>query len=448
MPGATSYPTGSVWALRRVQDNPIAFLERLATTGDIVSFTIAGRAAVLLNRPDYVEDVLVTSHAKFEKPPALHRSGTLLGTGLLTAEGSLHQERRRVAQPAFSPQRLAGYGDVAASAARRTSNAWREGDTIDIAGAMQTLTIEIVGRLLFGRDLSVHATDVSRAMAAVAQSLDPLLALLAPRPRRKAATRFLRTFLDRLIDDRAASSQDPADDIVTLLRRAEGSEARPPSQQLRDDVTTLFVAGHDTIANALIWTWHLLARSPEVEEKLHEELREVVRGEAARYEDIEQLVYTRAVLTESLRLYPPAWILTRRAIEDHQIGATTIRAGTIVVVSQYLIHRDARFFPDPLEFRPERWIGDPGARPKLAYFPFGAGPRSCIGQGLAMVEGPLILATLGARWRCEPLGPIDPDPRATLRPRGAVPMRLANPTARRARPVLPGAAYSKATRFG
>jgi cytochrome P450 len=440
MPGA-AYPTESVWTLRRVQDDPIVFLEQLARAGDVVDFVVAGRAAFLLNHPDHVEDVLVTNHVKFKKPPALRRSGELLGTGLLTAEGSLHQERRRVAQPAFSPQRLAGYGDVVTAAARRMSHAWQDGATIDIASSMQALTMEIIGRLLFGRDLTAHAAEVSRAMSAIAQSLDPLLAFLAPRLRRKAATAFLRTFVDRLIDEYSEygepgehgehdASRETSDGMVTLLRRAEESQGQSPSQQLRDDVTTLFVAGHDTIANALVWTWHLLGRTPEVAEKLREELSVVLGGSEPRFEHLEQLAYTRAVLSEALRLYPPAWILTRQAVEEHTIGRTRIPAGAIVVVSQYLIHRDARFFPDPLAFRPERWIADRGAeRPRLSYFPFGAGPRSCIGQGLAMMEGPLILATLAAKWRCQPLGPIDADPRATLRPRGAVPVRVESATA-------------------
>jgi cytochrome P450 len=194
---------------------------------------------------------------------------------------------------------------------------------------------------------------------------------------------------------------------------------------LRDDVATLFVAGHDTIANALIWTWHLLGQSPHVEARLADQLRGVLGGRAATFDDLERLPYARAVLFEALRLYPPAWILTRQARTAYQTGGITLPSGTVVVVSQYLLHRDRRFFPEPLEFRPERWLEDGQAsRPKLAYFPFGAGPRSCIGQGLAMVEGPIVLATLAARWRCRPLEPVDAEPRATLRPRGPVPVRI------------------------
>jgi cytochrome P450 len=354
----------------------------------------------------------------------MRRSGALLGRGLLTAEGAWHQQRRKVAQPVFSPQRLEGYAAVVTAAARRLTDRWRDGTTLDIATSMQGLTMEIIGRLLFGVDISAHAADVSRAMTAAAASLDPLLALLAPARRLAPASRYLRALVDRLIDDRCASSE-AGDDILTLLRRAEGSEGAPPGAQLRDDVATLFVAGHDTIANALVWTWHLVGRTPGAEARLHDELRDVIGERAAGFDDLERLTYTRAVLSEALRLYPPAWVLTRQARADHRLGGVTIAEGTVIVVSQYLLHRDRRFFADPLEFRPERWLADSQAsRPRLAYFPFGAGPRSCIGQGLAMVEGPLILATLAARWRCRPLGPIDADPRATLRPRGPVPARV------------------------
>jgi cytochrome P450 len=417
------YPSASVWTLRRARDNPIAFLEQLASHGDLVTFSIAGHAACLLNHPDYVEDVLVTSHAAFTKPPGMRRSGALLGRGLLTAEGELHQQRRKVALPVFSPQRLEGYAAVISAAAARAADEWQDGATIDMAAAMQGLTMEIIGRLLFGADISAHAAEVRRAMTSAAASLDPLLALLAPARRLSSASRYLRSLVDRLIDERCTGPG--GGDMLTMLRRAEGSEHESPGAQLRDDVATLFVAGHDTIANALVWTWHLLGQTPAAEARLQDELRDAIGWRPAEFGDLDRLAWTRAILAEALRMYPPAWVLTRQARVDHQVGGVTIPAGTVVLVSQYLLHRDRRFFPDPLEFRPERWLdGSQAGRPKLAYFPFGAGPRSCIGQGLALVEGPLVLATLAARWRCRPLVPVDADPRATLRPRGPVPMRI------------------------
>ena len=197
------------------------------------------------------------------------------------------------------------------------------------------------------------------------------------------------------------------------------------TDELRDDLLTLFVAGHDTIANGLTWTWQLLARHPAAEARLREELHRTLGGEPPTFKHLKDLTYTGFVLAESLRLYPPSWVLTRCALADHDIGGTMIPAGAIIVVSQYLLHRDPRFFSDPLTFDPCRWdTARQQTRPRLAYFPFGAGPRSCIGQGLATMEGILLLAAIAARWQCSAVTPIDCDPRATLRPKAPVLMRL------------------------
>jgi cytochrome P450 len=416
MKPASAYPKQSVWTLRHASQNPVSFVEQLAALGDVVPFSLAGHQAFLLNHPDHVENVLVLNAARYAKPRAFERAGALLGRGLLTSDGELHRERRRIAQPAFSPNRLEIYSAVATAAASRVAGSWRDGETIDLAAAMQGLTLDVMGRLLFSADLSAEKQDIGRAMAAAAASLDPLLSLVAPRRELRRAGAYLRSLVGRFIDDRAASDEN-RDDMLSLLLRTDHHE----SAQLRDDLVTLLVAGHDTIANALIWTWHLLAQHPKVEARLHEELQDVLDGRAPAFGDLQRLTYTNAVLTESLRLYPPAWVLTRRALLDEEIGGVLIPAGAIVVMSQYVTHRDARFFRDPLTFLPERWMGSARpASPRLAYFPFGAGPRSCIGQGLASLEGPLVLATIASRWRCRPLGEMDVDPRATLRPRGPV----------------------------
>jgi cytochrome P450 len=422
-PAATTYPSKSIWSVRRARQNPISFLHSLAKRGDIVPFSLAGHPAFLLNHPDHVEDVLVVNHARFEKSLALRRSATLLGTGLLTAEGTLHQERRRLLQPAFSHQRLERYSQTIVECTRRLHERWRDGDVVDMAAEMHGLTAAIIGKILFGADLTPHTAEIERALTAAAASIDPLLSLLAPSRRLRPASRYLRGVVDDLIDHHEPGSED---DVLTLLRRAEGSDGEV-SDQLRDDVLTLFVAGHDTIANALIWTWHLLAEHREVEVRLHEELHRVLDGHPPVFEHVEELVYTGRVLAESLRLYPPSWVITRRALCDHLIGGTPIRSGAIVVVSQYLLHHDARFFADPLAFDPDRWVADSDngdRRPRHAYLPFGAGPRSCIGQGLGTMEGVLLLAGIAQRWQPTPLKPIECDPRATLRPRGPVPTAI------------------------
>ncbi len=402
----------------------MAFLQSIAVEGDLVPFSLGGHRAFLLNHPDYVEDVLVLNHSKFTKPPAFQRSSALLGTGLLTAEGELHRRRRRLAQPAFGSDRMEAYAATITRSAARVHERWTDGQTVDMTADMQALTLSIIGQILFGTNLEPQAAEVRRALAVASASIDLLFSLLAPARRLRPARNSLRALLDRLVAERLASADD-GDDVLTLLQRAEGTAGQAVSDQLRDDLLTLFVAGHDTIANGLTWTWQLLARHPTAEACLREELIRVLRGEPPTFKHLGELTYTGYVLAESLRLYPPSWVLTRCALADHEIGGTTIPAGAIVVVSQYLLHRDPRFFSAPLTFDPSRWeAARQQTRPRLAYFPFGAGPRSCIGQGLATMEGILLLAALAARWRCSAAAPVECDPRATLRPKVPVLMRL------------------------
>ena len=420
----SAYPPKSIWSIRRSPQDPIAFLQGVAAEGDLVPFSLGGHRAFLLNHPDYVEDVLVLNHSKFSKPPALQRSRTLLGTGLLTAEGALHRRRRRLAQPAFSPDRMEAYAATIARSASRAHEQWQDGQIVDMAAEMHALTLAVIGQILFGADLAPEAAEVRRALTAASASIDPLFSLLAPARRLRPARDTLRALLDRLIAQRLASADD-GDDVLTLLRRADGSGGQAVSDELRDDLLTLFVAGHDTIANGLTWTWQMLARHPVAEARLRDELGRTLDGQPPTFKHLKDLTYTGFVLAESLRLYPPSWVLTRRALADHDIGGTTIPAGAIIVVSQYLLHRDQRFFSDPLTFDPCRWdTARQQTRPRLAYFPFGAGPRSCIGQGLATMEGILLLAAVARWWQCSAVTPIGCDPRATLRPKAPVLMRL------------------------
>jgi cytochrome P450 len=420
----SAYPPKSIWSIRRAPRDPIAFLEGVAAQGDLVPFSLGGHRAFLLNHPDYVEDVLVLNHSKFTKPPALQRSRALLGTGLLTADGELHRRRRRLAQPAFGADRMEAYAATIARSAGRIQERWRDGQVVDVAADMHALTLEVIGQILFGADLASQAGEVRRALTVASASIDPLFSLLAPTRRLRPARDTLRALLDRLIAQRLASADD-GDDVLTLLKRADGSGSQAVTDELRDDLLTLFVAGHDTIANGLTWTWQLLARHPVAEARLREELHRTLGGEPPAFKHLKDLTYAGFVLAESLRLYPPSWVLTRCALADHDIGGTMIPAGAIVVISQYLLHRDPRFFSDPLTFDPCRWdTGRQQMRPRLAYCPFGAGPRSCIGQGLATMEGILLLAAIAARWRGSAVTPIDCDPRATLRPRTPVLMRL------------------------
>jgi cytochrome P450 len=322
---------------------------------------------------------------------------------------------------------MAGYGDVVAAHAGRRAAAWRDGDVVDAVDEMASLTLAIAGEALFSADLAPMAAEVRGLLATAIGALDPLVALVAPQRHLRPARARLDAIVGAMIARRLADS-DPPDDLLGLLLAADGPEATP--EQLHDDAITLLLASHDTIANALAWTWDWLAREPAMADAVRAEAATVLGdGAAARpatAADLPRLPYTRAVLAESLRLRPPAWILARRALEDHHGPGGRIAAGTLVVMSPYLVHRDARFFPEPLRFDPGRWLAAPATpRPKLAYFPFGAGRRSCIGEGFAWLEGVLLLATLARRWRLEAIGgPSALDARITLRPRGPMALRV------------------------
>ena len=417
-----TYPSCSLWALRRRETDPLAFLQQLAQSpDDIVTFQLGTRLAFLLNHPTTIEDVLLTRPDRFVKGHGFDRAKRLLGDGLLTADGPLHVARRRVVQPAFYRQRIEAYAPLVVGHAARWRERWRDGITIDIAREMRGLTLSITGETLFGTDLADVATDVETAVASAIPSVDGLVSIMASHRRVRTARRRLDTIVDDVVERRRRAGS-AHDDLLSLLLEARGADDEASARQLRDDAITFMLAGHDTIAHALTWTWTLLAANPDVEARLHAEVAGVMGTRLASAQDVPRLPYTRSVLAEALRLFPPAWVIVRRAAEPHQCGGRQIPRGSLVVASPFVTHRDARFFPDPLTFSPERWLL-PDQRPRLAYFPFGAGPRSCIGEGFAWMEGILVLATLAGRWQLRSEGgAVEPSPRITLRPRGPVPM--------------------------
>jgi cytochrome P450 len=326
---------------------------------------------------------------------------------------------------------------MAALASERAER-WRGAERIDIAAEMNRLTLAIVARTLFGADVGDRSDEVREALTTVIEMFDLQASPLAewldrlplPRVRRfRRAQARLDAVIYRLIAERRRMPAADRGDLLSLLlaaRDQEGDGQGMTDQQLRDEAITVFLAGHETTANALAWTWWLLACHPEVERRWHLELNSVLEGRVPAAGDVAGLTYTRMVLAESMRLYPPAWIVGRRAVEDVEIGGYVIPRGTIVLVSQWVTHRDARFFPEPDVFAPERW--EPGhvpARPRYAYFPFGGGSRVCIGEGFAWMEGILALATIGQRWTLGRLetGPAPMLAKITLRPKGPLWMR-------------------------
>lgn len=417
--------------------DPTAHLSRMAARwGDVSLFHVGPRRMYLLAHPDLVREVLVTQNRNFIKSLALQRARVLLGHGLLTSEGEHHLRQRRLAQPAFHRERIAGYGETMVALTERTSAAWRDGEIIDASREMNRLTLAIAGKTLFGADVEGEADEIGRALTdalglftRLTNPLGPLLDRL-PVPgtlRMRRARARLDATIYAIIAARRASGEDTGDLLSMLLaaRDEEGDGGGMSDEQLRDEVLTLFLAGHETTANALAWTWHLLSRHPEAEARLHAEA-DALGGPPAPA-DLARLPWTRAVLAESMRLFPPAWAVGREPLEDFEAGGYRVRAGSVVLLSPWVVHRDARFFPEPLRFLPERWTPEmEAALPRMAYFPFGGGPRKCIGEAFAWMEGTLVLAALARRWRLRATSGAEPGTEAliTLRPRGGVPMRL------------------------
>lgn len=419
------------------QRDPLSFLTKVAREyGDVAHFQIGRQHVFLLNHPDYIKDVLVTHQTNFLKARA-PSTRYLLGEGLLTSEGDLHRRQRRLSQPAFHRARIAAYGEVIVEHGARLRELWQDHQTLDISNEMMRLTLGIVGKVLFDADVGPAAEEIGSALAQIrelfqmpllrhSKLLEKLRFVPAARRFQKARAR-LDVIIYRIIQDRRQGGVDHGDLISMLLLAQEEDGSRMSDEQARDEAMTLLLAGHDTTSNALTWTWYLLSQHPEVEAKLHAELDRELAGRAPSFEDFARLTYTEMVFAEVLRLYPPAWRIGRRVIADYIIGRYIIPSGSLVLLSQYVTHRDPRFFPDPSRFDPERWTAERrDALPQCAYFPFGGGSRRCIGEGFARAVGVLLLATLASAWRMRVVAGYNAEmqPLLTLRPRHGMPMTL------------------------
>ncbi len=436
-PGPRGILGSTLWAMQR---DPLGFLMRVAHEyGDIAHFKIVRHDYYLLNEPELIKQLLVVRNASFMKGRGLQRAKTFLGEGLLTSEGEFHRRQRRLAQGAFHRDRILGYGRTMVSYGARMSDRWQEGKTIDARSEMARLTLAIAAKTLFDADVEGEADEIGRALGELLGRFN--IAFLAfdvmtrlPLPGtirfRKARARLDETVY-RIIEERRRSGVDRGDllSMLLLAQDEEGGSGSMTDEQVRDEAMTLLLAGHETTANALTWTWYLLSQHPEVEERLHEELESVLGDRLPTPEDTPRLRYTEMVFAESMRLYPPAWIIGRMALQEEEIGGFVIPRGGLVLASPYLMHHDRRYFPDPEVFDPSRFSPEARAAcPKFAYFPFGGGARGCIGEGFAWMEGVLLIATLAQRWRMRSLAtkPIPLQPVITLRPRQAVPMRLSS----------------------
>ena len=432
-PGPKGYPLfGNVFEPR---GDAVGYFTRCVREfGDIVFLRFLGVPMCFVNRPDFIESVLVTQSANFEKSKDYRALRRVLGNGLLTSEGEFWRRQRKLVQPAFHQQRIAGYAEVMVEFTRRTMAGWADGQELDVHEAMMRLTLDIVAKTLFDTDVSREAGDVTAALDVLMGKFMRqagfafLLPKFVPIPttsRLQRAVKQLDKVIYGIIRQRRAGGQLSGDLLSVMLQAQDDEGKGMTDRQLHDEVITLFLAGHETTANVLTWTWLLLGRHPKAAEKLNEELRSVLGGRTPTPADIPRLVYTDMVLREAMRLYPPVWIIGRRALAPFRLGEYELPAGTNVLMSQLILHKDARYFPDPEAFDPERWnVNDArsSALPRFAYFPFGGGPRVCIGAGFAMMEAVLLLATIAQQFQLDvvPGQTIEMLPSVTLRPKSGI----------------------------
>ena len=445
--------------------SPILLFEHLLKTyGNIAHYRFLGTPIVFINDPEYIREILVTQAASFVKERTVRRMKVLLGEGLITSDDPIHMRQRKIAAPAFHRQRIAAYGDRIVACAASQREAWVVNPPpdrqIDIAAASMSLSLEIVARTLFDTEVTADIRSINDEVNTVMGLYNFIVAfpkiesfLHLPIPgimkfRRSKAR--LDAVVDRLISERradqeahreaAAGGEPIPGDLLSMLLASTYESDDPSSpasptgmsnEQVRDEVLTIFLAGYETVANGLAWTWYLLSQNPEVESKLHAELDAVlgtgVHQRLPTLADYAALRYTEQVFAESMRLYPPAWAMGRMSTQPVRLGPYTIPSGAHFFFSQYIMGRDPQYFPDPLRFDPDRFTPENKARrAKYTYFPFGGGSRQCIGESFAWMEGVFSIATIAQRWRMVYLGNAPPEVQAkiTLRPKDPMRMQL------------------------
>jgi cytochrome P450 len=412
--------------------DPLEFLTRISREhGDVVEFRMPGQHIFLLNHPDAVEEALKASGDDLIKDDFTQGLSIAIGRGLLTSEGDFWRRQRKLAQPAFHHHRVRAYADVMVRHTERAVAGFENGKSLDIHDAMMRLTLDIVAETLFGADVGAAAEKIGTALEVLMARFagySALLPMWLPTPgnrRMRQGLAAMNEVVYGIIRERRSAPD--RGDLLSMLLATTADGGGMSDQQLRDEVVTLMLAGHETTALALTFTFHLLHRNPRVFDELSSEIGRVLDGRPATFADLPNLPYADAVIRETLRLFPPAWAIGREAARPCRIAGLDLAKGAQIWLAQWVVHRDACWFPDPESFQPERWLGDaPKRLPRYAYFPFGGGPRICIGNAFAMMEGVLLLVTIARRVRlhAESDLPLALSPSVTLRPKGAVKMRV------------------------
>ena len=443
VPEPPSRPLGPFRYLKQIRDDQIAVFSRDDFVNDIGITKLLGQHFFLLNSPDYIKYVLLTNSENYPKS-RLNRQllRPVLGDGLLTSGGEFWRRQRRIAAPAFHHRRLSALAGTITQCAEEMIERWRSADdrrgAPDISVEMTALAMQIVTRTLFSRDIVGSVHELGKAISVIVKSLGKpsiidLVGLPEWLPRRRdsktveAIAAVERTIYDIIAERRANPSETR--DLLSMLLEARDEETGEgmTDRQLRDEAMTLFAAGHETTGTALTWTWYLLSQHPEVERRLHEELRIVLGGRTPSFGDLEALTFTRMVFEEAMRLFPPVIAFNREALSDDVIDGQKIPAGAMVKISPYVTHRNPKLWPNPSRFDPDRFMPDRArVRYRYSYLPFGGGPRICIGNSFAMMEAQLILATVAQAFRLQllPGHPVEAKGQATLRPRWGLLMTL------------------------
>ncbi|MBA4544665.1 MULTISPECIES: cytochrome P450 [Thermoactinomyces] len=428
--------SGNLFAFRK---DPLGFLQKAAKEhGDVVHIRFGPQRHIyLISNPEYIKEVLVTKQSSFHKAKGLRTAKAVIGEGLLTSEGKKHLRQRRLIQPVFHKQRIAAYGDRMVEFAKNLIDGWQDREERLITQDMMELTLAIITDTMFGIDVRQDVHDIGHAIDVgmhyvsrrASSFIDIPLAVPTKSNREfQHAIEVLDKTIYHIIEERRSQSEPERGDLLSMLlaARDEMNGTGMTDQEVRDQVMTIFIAGHETTANTLSWTWYLLSQHPEVERRFWDELDNVLEGRLPTVDDIPSLTYTNNILWEAMRLYPPAWSISREAVEPVQIGEYCFEPGETLMMSQYVMHRKEEYFENPDRFFPERFEGDILKRiPQFAYFPFGGGPRICIGNNFALMEAVLLLATIGQRYKLE-LAPnhpsVEPEPLVTLRPKKGIRM--------------------------